>query len=415
MGPCTDNSSCTTIEYGYDKLYRLTEARYTGTITATFQYDYAAVGNMTFITQTVGLETTRVHRYFNRANQLIAAQDLDLGTTSYYYDGKGNLELILLPNATGGNPVGATAYEYDQRNLLTGSRTNPDGSAWMDQAGYLYDGAGDRVRQVDYTGAQPVTTTYTNDPVGLTQVLVADDGTNQTTNLFGLDLVLQDSGSISRTLLADGLGSIRTEMAGDAVETVTTYNPYGQVLSQEGDSGTVYGFTGEQEDEATGLLYLRARYYNTYLSQFMSRDPWAGDVMRPGTMHGWSYAGNNPVNWIDPSGLVTCKAPQAGCAQWVQDALNAIGNTPKPIGRQLVQSLWDKDNALTDLWFSLLSAGLSDCEIPAPMSLQTGPSSVPGFTIYFTEDFPWPVKPTDNFPVMATRPWGIYVRLSLSI
>jgi hypothetical protein len=41
-------------------------------------------------------------------------------------------------------------------------------------------------------------------------------------------------------------------MADDAVEAVTTYEPYGEVLARSGESGTVYGFTGEQYDENTG-------------------------------------------------------------------------------------------------------------------------------------------------------------------
>ena len=61
-------------------------------------------------------------------------------------------------------------------------------------------------------------TAYTNDIVGLTQVLVADDGTSQTANLFGLDLVLQDSGAVTRTLLTDGLGSVRAAMVGGICE-----------------------------------------------------------------------------------------------------------------------------------------------------------------------------------------------------
>lgn len=70
--------------------------------------------------------------------------------------------------------------------------------------------------------------TYTNDVFGLTWVLVADDGTSQVYNLFGLDLISQDSSSEVRTLLVDGLGSVRTELVGGAVETTTTYEPYCQ-------------------------------------------------------------------------------------------------------------------------------------------------------------------------------------------
>lgn len=68
---------------------------------------------------------------------------------------------------------------------------------------------------------------------------MADDGTNTAHNLFGLDLISHDSGSEVRTLLVDGLGSVRTELLGALVETATTYEPYGQVLLQSGTNGTM--------------------------------------------------------------------------------------------------------------------------------------------------------------------------------
>ncbi|MCZ7670532.1 MAG: RHS repeat-associated core domain-containing protein [Chloroflexi bacterium] len=171
-------------------------------------------------------------------------------------------------------------------------------------ASFVYDGNGDRIQQVDYSGDTPVTTTYANDPLGLTQVLLANNGTTQTAQLYGLDLIGQDDGAGLRLLLADGLGSVRQEMAGGAVQTTTTYDPYGKLLAQTGTSGTVYGYTGEQEDAATGLVYLRARYYNPNTNQFMSRDPWNGIMQQPQTLNGYSYVLNNSVNFTDPSGLV---------------------------------------------------------------------------------------------------------------
>jgi hypothetical protein len=93
----------------------------------------------------------------------------------------------------------------------------------------VYDGDGHRLQQVDYSG--------------LSQVLVSDDGTTQTTNLLGLSLIQQDDGSQTRTLLADGLGSVRVEMVGKAIDSATTYEPYGKLLARTGDSGTVYGYT----------------------------------------------------------------------------------------------------------------------------------------------------------------------------
>ena len=160
----------------------------------------------------MGAQTTSVTRTFDGANRLEYAVDAS-GTTTYTYDANGNLVELLPPGATVANPAGALRYEYDQRNLMVSHETNPDGTAGLLQAAYVYDGANDRLQQVDgnsvaHTSATPVTTTYTNDVVGLTQVLVADDGTSQVVNLFGLDLVSQDSGAEVRRLLVDGVASL---------------------------------------------------------------------------------------------------------------------------------------------------------------------------------------------------------------
>ena len=63
-----------------------------------------------------------------------------------------------------------------------------------------------------------------------------------------------------------------------------------------------FGFTGEQWDAETGFVHLRARYYMASLGRFVSRDAVFGMKQAPGTLHRYGYAGNNPVNWTDPSG-----------------------------------------------------------------------------------------------------------------
>jgi RHS repeat-associated protein len=152
--------------------------------------------------------------------------------------------------------------------------------------------------------------------VGLSQVLVSDHGLTTTHMLFGLDLILQDDGTETRNLLADGLGNTRTEMVGNTVETTTTYEPYGKLLAQTGASGTVYGYTGEAHDASSGLVFLRARYYNPYLNQFLSRDPFPGYATLPASLNGYNYAHNNPVNNTDPTGL---------CAEFGDDGCWSYG------------------------------------------------------------------------------------------
>ena len=300
----TGSVTTTTIAYTYDPLYRLVEADYSGNITANYLYTYDEVGSMVAYTETVGAELARVTRSFDDANQLQTSTMLDgpqLGTTSYYYDNNGNLSQILPPDVDP-NEAGDQRYYYSQRNLLITSTVRGD-SGWNDQATFTYDGLGNRVQQVDLTGSTPITTTYANDNLGLSQVLVAYSGNEETSNLFGLDLIQQDTGADTLILLTDGLGSVRLEMVEDTLNTATTYDPYGNQLVQTGMGNTTYGFTGEQEDNSTGLLYLRARYYDPALRNFVERDPWVGILRYPTTLHGYSYADNNPTNYTDPSGF----------------------------------------------------------------------------------------------------------------
>lgn len=309
------------IDYTYDDLYRLTDAVYSGAITATYQYAYDEVGNMTTYTETEGTQTTHVERTFDSANRLQTSFSDEAGTTTYEYDQNGNLTLVT-PSA--GSPQ---HYSYNQRHLMTSSRLGT-----QMQAEFVYDGDGNRVQQVDHTGGAAVTTTYVNDTVGLAQVLVADNGTTTILNLWGLDLIAQDDGQTVRVLLADALGSVRQEMVGQNVETTTTYSPYGNQLVQKGTSGTTYGYTGEQQDSTTGLLYLRARYYNPALRAFMGRDKWSGNMRKPQSMNGWSYVENNPVNLTDPTGKFPeyCKESSNSEEEYINCVINSYPGISPP-------------------------------------------------------------------------------------
>ncbi|MHB8593104.1 MAG: RHS repeat-associated core domain-containing protein, partial [Acidimicrobiales bacterium] len=101
--------------------------------------------------------------------------------------------------------------------------------------------------------------------------------------------------------LHDQLGSTRlvTSEIGGTLASYT-YSPYGEVLSPPPSISNPFGFAGQYTDPETGLLYLQHRYYDPATGQFLSVDP-AVAV----TQSLYSYAGDDPVNRVDPLGLCT--------------------------------------------------------------------------------------------------------------
>jgi RHS repeat-associated protein len=153
---------------------------------------------------------------------------------------------------------------------------------------------GDRLQQT--VNGSP--TRYVLDPAaGLTQVLA--DGTS--TYLYGNDRLAQYQAAM-QYFGPDALGSVRQLFdSGGQVVGSSRYDPYGNVMSQSGTATSVFAFAGEQQD-ATGLTYLRARYYSSAQGRFTTRDVWEGDPNAPMSYSAWLYVYGNPVNGIDPTG-----------------------------------------------------------------------------------------------------------------
>jgi len=77
-------------------------------------------------------------------------------------------------------------------------------------------------------------------------------------------------------------------------------NPYGDGQVYEG-----YGFTGYYHDGTTGLDYAQQRYYASSLGRFTTPDPYmpSAAIARPQSWNRYAYVENDPVNFVDPSGL----------------------------------------------------------------------------------------------------------------
>jgi RHS repeat-associated protein len=103
--------------------------------------------------------------------------------------------------------------------------------------------------------------------------------------------------------MGDALDSVRqmTDHSGE-VTYVASYDPYGNVMLETGTSQTSYGYTGEDLDRTTGMVYLRARYYSPNMGRFITRDNWTGNYQQPMSYNGWLYGYGNPINYTDLSG-----------------------------------------------------------------------------------------------------------------
>ena len=74
-------------------------------------------------------------------------------------------------------------------------------------------------------------------------------------------------------------------------------------------SASACRFTGKERDTESGLDYFGARYYGSSMGRFMSPDPSAlafANPANPQSLNLYSYALNNPLRLIDPTGLTVC-------------------------------------------------------------------------------------------------------------
>jgi RHS repeat-associated protein len=194
-------------------------------------------------------------------------------------------------------PTGKTAspYSFDQAGNLVSTKSEGVEST------FKYDGTGLLSTETSNTTTYPLV--WDSTP-GLPLLLRAGS------EYFiygpgGLPLEQITSGSATY-LHHEQLGSIRALIS--PVGEVTgsyEYGPTGAVLSHTGTGTSSMGFAGQyQMHTAKPLIYMRARTYDPATAQFLSVDPAVDSTGEP-----YSYAGDNPVNRGDASGLETISDP----------------------------------------------------------------------------------------------------------
>ena len=198
--------------------------------------------------------------------------------------------------------TGGKTFTYDAENHLM-SMTNGSNVVTM-----VYDGDGNRVAKT----AGTVTTSYLVDdvnPTGLPQVMEElVNGAVARSYTYGFDRISENqlvNGAWAASFYGvDGMDSVRqlTNSSGTPTDTYE-YDAFGNMVSKTGPAQNTYTpnnylYRGEQYDLDLGLYYLRARYYNPVTGRFLSADPLAGEGQRR-----YEYAGADPVDGVDPTGM----------------------------------------------------------------------------------------------------------------
>ncbi|MFN0314570.1 MAG: RHS repeat-associated core domain-containing protein [Burkholderiales bacterium] len=281
----------------FDNANRLTELRYThpdNSLIEALTYGYDSAGRRTSQTSSqAALHDTAFTATYDEADRM-SSITLTASNQTYdlTYDDNGNLARKANRNAT----TDVTTYTWDSRNRL--SRIDAPAIT----ATFEYDVLGRRVART----VNGITTRYFYD--GL-QAIGELRGGQQDTLLTGLGIdeaIARYTAAGLRTYLSDALGSVIAQTRADrSVVNRYRYSGYGETTATAADEGNSVQYTA-RENDATGLFFYRARYYDPVLKRFVSEDP----IGLAGGINAHAYVNGDPITYTDPLGL------QASWASW---------------------------------------------------------------------------------------------------
>jgi RHS repeat-associated protein len=255
-----------TVAYTYDALLRLTGAVRTTNATFNHTYAYDLADNRTAFNA-----ASSTH---DGANQMVSHRGSSLS-----YDRNGNTL-----------SYGANSYTYNAANQWTGASIG--GTAYA----YTYDGLGRQVSR-SQSGTR---TDFWFDRSGMT----LETGGSARTYLrdpSGLPLSVK-AGSTLSNVGRDRLGSITgLTSTAQALSGTLTYDPWGRPEATSGNAAdSNLRFAGSHRDPGTGYHQMGVRTYQYAWARFTTLDPLPASIT---DLNRYAYAGCNPANYVDPTGL----------------------------------------------------------------------------------------------------------------
>jgi len=335
----TDGLKNVTYDYTYDGLHRLTSERRTkGSDVSTDTWSYDGIGNMTSkraggVSFAFGYDKSRPH----------AVRSVSVNGKVHYlsYDKNGNLVYgpdLSDPSAPGWRALTWTA-EGRPEEITYKDRTAPV------RVRFEYDGEGKRTKKtvlsLKLTGGTSI------DPAVVSETLYVDDAYHITNGravkyiFAGTIRVAEIRNGLLSYYHKDHLGSsaVLTDVNGRVVESAE-YLPFGELREHGGTWTTDYKFTDQEMDTESGFYNFNARLYDPALGRFVSPDPAVPDlsdpqnqrVYDPQMLNLYAYCRNNPMIYVDPTGLFQSEANEGEVGQYAGEGNNSAdseGNSGK--------------------------------------------------------------------------------------
>jgi RHS repeat-associated protein len=253
--------------FTYDNVGRMTTA--TGWGAWARRYDYDRQGNRTAVWDAVSGGNQLQNTVIGQVGGIKTNRIASVNGTAFSYDASGNV-----------TSDGARAFTYDAENRIVSV-------SGLNSESYGYDAGNRRVKKA----VGGLVTHYIWEG---NQVIAEYERGGSATQATGTRYYHQDR--LSTRVITDSAG---------AVVGTTDHLPFGEEFGSS-VAGEKHRFTTYERD-GTGLDYAVNRFYSSLQGRFAQVDPIgmaSVSLGNPQSLNLYSYVGNDPINFTDPSGLL---------------------------------------------------------------------------------------------------------------
>jgi RHS repeat-associated protein len=204
-------------------------------------------------------------------------------------------------------------YDVDHQRVM---QVAPDGTTLYIHAfgvsTELFGAGTPAARWTDYL-------TVGNAKVGMRIINIAAETVStryfHTDHLGSISVITDENAVVLERLSYDAWGKRRFANGAD--------DPTGSITSQ-----SPRGFTGEEQLDTVALVHLNGRVYDPMVGRMISADPTVPDPLNAQAWNRYSYVGNDPLAFTDPSGF-----------SWLSSFFHSVSNfvTNNSIVRSIIQ------------------------------------------------------------------------------